>query len=716
MKKSVIDKLGFILLNIIIVLFSIIVGANEKGLRTLPISILLLLMIIYFIIKKIKSNESIFFKNKIDIYVFVFVITIMIPLIFRTYSSLAYEMEFIIKYIFYYSTYLLARNTIHSKKDINIIFNTIIFSSLLPIIIGFDGKGAKHLKTITDFFNVTYPNKIYKPSFNFGYANTVAVYVSMCIFLCLYYIYNSKKRIVKILYVSIILFFTYVVYYTYSRFVVVLLILSFIIFIILKYKKNIKLKTKKIFHILSVLLLLLIAYLIVGLNVSKPLEINNDSFGYSFKYNFKDNNEYIIKLDYNYRKISDNYRNSEIIILSDNEFYKKKILLKDFIPFGNNVKEYYIKIPSNSSRILLTINNEKENKLTINKIYINDKEEIINYKYLPRNISEALTSKLFRSKSLVERKYMYQVCLNIFKLHPLFGSGGNAWTVLSKAYETHAMSMKESHSYFFELLISFGIVGVIAFFIMLKKILSVALKNKNDEHIKVIIYALSILLIHAITFDFDLSFMFIQILMYTLFAIIASKDDSKVNIKGLFDYIVLVIIALFFVLTSLELLYTNDIIILKKYYPLTGIINKRIESIRKEEYDNIRKLDELKKIIDKDPFYKQNELYNLYVNTLKQNNNENIDDYYEFIINELQTIPCFAPYYISNLDSRLNIFRDLYNSKYKDRVKEVFINEYEKNIEIINNKEANGSNENTINRILSNYEKFYNEVMYGRFN
>ena len=716
MKKSIIDKFGFILLNIIIVLFSIIVGSNGKGLRTLPLSIMLFLIIIYFIEKKIKTKESIFFKNKIDIYVFIFVITTAIPLIFRTYSSLAYEIEFIIKYIFYYSIYLLARNTINSKKDINILFNTIIFASFIPIAIGLDSKGAKYLKLITDFFNVTYPDKIYKPSFNFGYANTVAVYISMCIFLCLYFIYNSRKKIMYIIYITLILFFTYVVYYTYSRFVFLLLIFLFVVFFILKNKRNIILNFKKVFLIASAVLLIIIVYLAIGLNVSKPLVITNNSFGYSFKYNFQSGSEYIIKLDYDYTNVSNEFGNAQIMILSDNKFYKKETLLKDSLPFGNTINEYIIKIPSNSSRILLNISKENKNKLTINKIYINNEEEIINYRYLPRNISEALTSRILKSKSLVERMYMYQVCLDIFKLHPLFGSGGNAWTTLSKAYETHAMSMKETHSYFFELLISFGIVGVITFFLMLKKILSVALKNKNDEHIKVIIYALSILLIHAITFDFDLSFMFIQILMYTLFAIIASKDDSIVNIKGLFDYIVLVIISLSFVLTSLEVLYTNDIIKLNNYYPLTGIINKRVESIRIEDYDNIKKLDELKKIINKDPFYKQNELYSLYVKTLKNTNNENIDDYYEFIINELQTTPCFAPYYITNLDSRLNIFKNLYSSKYKNKVREVFISEYDRNIEIIKNKDANGSNDNNVNRILLNYEEFYNEVMYGRFN
>ena len=40
-------KIGLILLILTIIIFNVIIGANEKGLRVLPISILMTLTIIY---------------------------------------------------------------------------------------------------------------------------------------------------------------------------------------------------------------------------------------------------------------------------------------------------------------------------------------------------------------------------------------------------------------------------------------------------------------------------------------------------------------------------------------------------------------------------------------------------------------------------------------------------------------------------------------------
>ena len=102
-KNKLLEKFGIGLLSLIIIIFSLIIGANEKGLRVLPISILLLLIIIFLLCKKIiKKDESIFFKNKIDIAVFIFTLSTILPLLFKTYASLAYEIEFILKYFLTY--------------------------------------------------------------------------------------------------------------------------------------------------------------------------------------------------------------------------------------------------------------------------------------------------------------------------------------------------------------------------------------------------------------------------------------------------------------------------------------------------------------------------------------------------------------------------------------------------------------------------------------
>ena len=51
-ERNVINKIGMLLLLATIVTFNIIIGANEKGLRVLPISLLMGLILIYLIVLK----------------------------------------------------------------------------------------------------------------------------------------------------------------------------------------------------------------------------------------------------------------------------------------------------------------------------------------------------------------------------------------------------------------------------------------------------------------------------------------------------------------------------------------------------------------------------------------------------------------------------------------------------------------------------------------
>ena len=109
--------IGLIILIATIVTFNFIIGANEKGLRIMPISIIMGLILIYLIIIKIRNRkQSIIFKSKVDYLVFAFMLTTTLPLIFKTYVSYSDTIEFIMKYFFIYSVYLLARNVIKDKK------------------------------------------------------------------------------------------------------------------------------------------------------------------------------------------------------------------------------------------------------------------------------------------------------------------------------------------------------------------------------------------------------------------------------------------------------------------------------------------------------------------------------------------------------------------------------------------------------------------------
>ena len=138
MKKKVLDIIGMIIISLVILIFSFIIGANEKALRILPISIMLFIAILYLIMRKIILKQKIVIKNKIDIFVLLFMCSTLLPCVFKTYCTFQGTVEFILKYFFVYSIYLVVRNTVDSKNKVNALIAVTILSSLIIAILAID--------------------------------------------------------------------------------------------------------------------------------------------------------------------------------------------------------------------------------------------------------------------------------------------------------------------------------------------------------------------------------------------------------------------------------------------------------------------------------------------------------------------------------------------------------------------------------------------------
>ena len=727
MKKlsKYIDKIGMVLLSSIIIIFSLIIGANEKGLRVLPISILLLLIIIFLVCKKlVKKEESIFFKNKIDIIVFIFILSTFLPLVFKTYSSFAYTIEFILKYVFYYSVYVLARNVIDKKDKVNTIYTVIIFTSIIPIILGLDARNEKPiLKPVLEYFNLLYGYN-YKPAFTFGYSNTMAIYISVCIFLSLFKISNTKDKIEKSIYLVYVLLGLYIIYISYSRMVMLLLGIFLLIYVFKTFKKQIKANKKKIITISSILFIVFIFFLSYSLTVSKPIYTTGEVYDKVLNYKFKKNKKYKISLDldllyYNKNHPEQNETAFNVKLVSVNKYFKETLISNKYLDPGHRKYDYEFTVPKNTEYIKMYVYNNHKGAMQINKLYINDEENVIKYKYLPEKVGKALYSLGIKDRSVYERTYLYKASINIFKKHMIFGNGGNAWKTLSKSNQEYAFSMKETHSYFFELLISFGLVGLITYSIMLSNILLLLKENKKKKEQNILFYALGILLLHSITFDFDMSFMFIQIITYVLFSCIVlnEKENKKINIK--YDYPVFIVLIVSLITYSYIAFNLSN----KNALPIDiRIVNTKIESMNKNKYKSKQKIQILKDIMKKEPYYNQNYIYNLYLQELPKSklNIKELDKDYYFIIKQMRSIKPYSPYYVDSLYIREKV---LYNGiklleetdlKNKDKninkLKKLLIEEHDKYIVYIKDKEKNDKPEYIIQKALPEYNKLYDEV------
>ena len=137
-KKNIIDKIGFFVIIVTIIMLNMFIGSNIKEPIWIIQAIVSAFTAIYLIIKKIQKTKNIIIKRKIDIAVLVFMISTTIPLIFNTYVSLEGTINFILKYWSIYGLYILVNNiVIGDNKKINIVVNTLIFSSVIVIIFFF---------------------------------------------------------------------------------------------------------------------------------------------------------------------------------------------------------------------------------------------------------------------------------------------------------------------------------------------------------------------------------------------------------------------------------------------------------------------------------------------------------------------------------------------------------------------------------------------------
>lgn len=674
----IIQNLRMLLLLATIVTFNLIIGANEKGLRVLPISILLAGIVIYLIVIKIQNKkqgieESIFFKSKVDYFVLAFMLTTTLPLIFGTYVSYSDTVEFIMKYFFIYVVYILARNTIKEKKQIEYVMVTTLISSLIPIFLHIDYLNKQYLIDFLKWIDITYKKQTMFES-TFGYANTQAIYSAFCIFLAMHRFKVNKNKLPKILDIVYIIFSLYIIHLVEAQSTMLLFGITIFILLIFKYRKQI-IKYKKNFFIgTMVLLCFMTVYLSIALQISQPIIKKNEDINEKIFYRFKKDTTYLLEIDYEVECLNLQRKGEklEVLIFQFGEYFRKTIIKKGEMYTLSN--KYIIEFtPTNDTKyIKLQIINGYYGIIKINNVYINGEKQIVDYKYIPNNIGNLLTKFVTSGKSLQQRLLMYKDSLKIAKDSPIIGNGGNTWKNVSKAVEEYKIAIKETHSYFFELLINYGIAGVatflilvIYFFVKVFKQCKINTQKRNEKLL--IALGLFIMLFHSITFDFHMAFMLIQLIVYIYIAVLLYDEQSikdienkKQNIIEFFVIAFLVFILSLYIRADISkyLLYDNtakhNVTPYKKEY----YYDKITEDIENNKHEKDI-LNELRDFMKKEPYYNQTESYEKYFNIVCKNlntlSNDELKEYLEFGIKRLQTIKFKTPLYLDTIFARVDV-------------------------------------------------------------
>ena len=168
---------------------------------------------------------------------------------------------------------------------------------------------------------------------------------------------------------------------------------------------------------------------------------------------------------------------------------------------------------------------------------INGEDRAVNYKYLPIRLVDKVKDIKFNTISVQGRLSYYKDTIKLIGRYGILGVGADGWKDRRVEVQEYYDSANEAHSYILEVFCEFGIIGfiaIIAIIIYIIKLIIKIIRQKEYDFINnSILIAILAIIIHS-SVDFDLSFMYMLIMFFTLIAMvnnekIAMKNDKKIT-------------------------------------------------------------------------------------------------------------------------------------------------------------------------------------------
>ena len=702
--KTIIDKIYLTLLCIIIAMLNLFIGSNHQEPKTILETIILLIGISFIIIKTIQKEKNIIIKGKIDIFVTLLIIATFIPLINQNYYSLNDTINLALEYVCVYVIYILARNLLKTKKEINIVIDTLLISSIVIIIFGLDKLYFNIFSNFLKLINSRKSNA-YGMISTFGYSNPLAAYMSLLSFIALgrylcvenkwikalfssyiqiafigfvfgnsralmimypiiFIIYlivlkDNQKRIQSIAIICSNFVIAYVFQAICNKFITTNLMLwiSFALDLVLAYflslvinkvTAKIKINKKKLLITIVTIIILLAIYCLAVIDIEEPIKMDKND-GFIEILGLKNNEQYNIKINVSTNFVNTNSNNSEedkqvkLQLVHYSSKRSKRVLGERVLQRGEQNLEFNVQTREDFERFRIYVKNlySKQIKITINHIYVNGKEYIAEYKYLPNDVIRMIRTLNFRTVSVYERIAFCKDSLKLAQNHLIFGAGGNAFENHITPYQSYVHGYnRESHSYILDLLLNYGIFGLLIYIAILittiynvyKKIKNSRKENKENNIALYIAVLFGIMLftVHAVI-DYDLNYLVTICMFYMLIAILNKENEenekientkeSKLNLKNMLYNLVVTILLILCLTLTIPRCYADHLVKQKEYKKAYSYCkyseNIKLEMLRKaHNTKNIEELGELLEIYIRDEKYKNNlQVYN-YLNDI----------------------------------------------------------------------------------------------------
>ena len=681
-------KILKIILMIIIICSFVLVGTPIKY-NCLILNLIIILIATILRIYKITKKETIFNK-KIDIVVLIFCISPIIPLIFKTYSSLEESLISLIRNMSLYNIYYIA-NELRDEEKKSII-DAILIGGIILAVLGIEemtiGVLYKKLEIIGIPFVVNIEHRMFS---SLGYTNSFAIIMLIEILLC-----TGRMKNNKILYSILIALFGACMFLTYSRAVIMIAIIMITLYVII-----VKRKTKYV----VILGIISIGIYLVGIRLDIPLKLFTEQEESSMERrtirNIEKDTEYTFLFETEAKTKLRRAQNYIIEVAEENKYYDTIEKHEIYIENETGTKEIKFKTSKEVDTIVIyfrSILKMTQQGLTIKSLQINGEKYPLKYAYLPIKLVEKIQSISYKDKSVWERLVYFKDATKIIKDNIWLGTGAKGWQYNYEDYQEYFYQTTESHSFILQVFIENGIVGFISLIILI--IYSFVNITKRKNKIRIIDLAFIILTLHSFM-DFDMSFYCIMVLWIVLFSI-AIKDyqaDSVTIIKKENKKLIHISIIIINIAVLTLGLYT---------YILQKDNKQKLEDI-----DNLISENQYNEAIEEIKKYESKEKKNDFFSILDRINYFNVnDENIEFIFNKLkdEKILVNTEKNMKRNQILLKMLEETRNKEISLRISDVLINENEKIIENIRNREKNRLTEDEINNYIEEQQTYFNRA------
>ena len=371
--------------------------------------------------------------------------------------------------------------------------------------------------------------------------------------------------------------------YTLAWIILLIFVLITVLTCILSEKISLLLeKIKPRYYIMFIVIFCALVIVVwnIGIRMTEPLVIfDGESISEVTKdvINIQPNTEYNFEFDI-ISKTAHKYTETEVYAIQVCERNKyDDIILTHEIEVGNFEGIQKIEFTSSEYTYKIQIKFRSKSRraqrgLTINSLKINGIEEPLNYKFLPTKIVDKVRDIGLSTISITERfEYMKDSCKLIGK-YGLLGIGADGWKDRQKEVQDYFNFANEIHSYPLEVFCEFGTVGfigiagiIVEVFILVFKLI----KNKKRRNLRIgIVLAISILLMHSFM-DFELSFMYLLIILFSLLACTTEVNNEREYCKE----------NKFKIITYIENLICIISMIVATYFASNVIFNQYIKGV-----------------------------------------------------------------------------------------------------------------------------------------